>query len=127
LEVIFGLVDHTALQPLITGPLLLGLLYYPENIQAVLPAYSRRYVTSSAFLSTVKVLLGWGLVRKINSYLSRVVLNNFTGDTWNFGKEIVVVTGGSSGMGAAITKEIAKTSASVIAIDLYPPTQAFRR
>jgi 3-oxoacyl-ACP reductase-like protein len=67
----------------------------------------------------VKVRLGRGVARKVNNFLSRIVLNNFTSDAWNFGKEIVVVTGASNGMGAAIVQEIAKTSASVIALDLY--------
>jgi all-trans-retinol dehydrogenase (NAD+) len=91
-----------------------------------LPASAQSYVRSAAFVLTEKVLLGCGVVREINNFLSRVVLNNFTSDAWNFGKEIVVVTGASNGMGAAIAREIAKTSASVIALDLYPPMQAFR-
>jgi all-trans-retinol dehydrogenase (NAD+) len=125
-EAIFEFADRTALEPLIIGPILAGLLYYPDGVQSVLPSSARRYAASATFISTVKVLLACGVIRRINSILSRVVLNNFTSDSWNFGKEIVVVTGGSSGMGAAIVREVAKTSASVIALDLYPPAQPFR-
>ena len=126
-EAIFSLIDRTALEPLIIGPLLLGLLYYPERVQSILPASAQRRVASAEFVSVVKALLGCGVVRRMNSFLSRIVLNNFTSDAWMFGQEIVVVTGGSNGMGAAIAKEIAKTSACVIALDLYPPTQPFRK
>jgi hypothetical protein len=118
---------YSALEPLVTGPLLLGLLYYPEQALVILPPNAQSRVESAAFVSTVKVLLRWEVVRRINNFLSRVVLNNFTGDVWKTGKEIVVVTGASNGMGAAIAREVAKNSASVIALDLYPPAQPFRK
>jgi all-trans-retinol dehydrogenase (NAD+) len=127
LEAIFGLISHSALEPLVTGPLLLGILYYPEQVISVLPPNARGFIESAAFVSTLKVLLGCGAVRRINNFLSRVVLNNFTSDIWNAGKEIVVVTGASNGIGAAIAREISKTSACVIALDLYPPKQPFRK
>jgi all-trans-retinol dehydrogenase (NAD+) len=126
-EAIFGFINHSALEPLITGPLLLSLLYYPGQVLVVASPNTRRFIESAAFVSTVKVLLGCGIVRRINNFLSRVVLNNLTSDVWNTGKEIVVVTGASGGMGAAISREVAKTSASVIALDLYPPAQQFRK
>jgi all-trans-retinol dehydrogenase (NAD+) len=115
------------LNPIFTGPLLLGLLYYPEQTQSFLPRGAQRYVGSAMVISSLKFLVGWGVLRKINSFLSRIVLNNFTTDAWKYGKEIVVVTGASNGMGAAITREVSMTSASVIALDLYPQEVPFRK
>ena len=73
-EAIFGFIDHSAMELLITGHLLLGLLYYPEQALVVLPPNVQRFVESAAFVSTVKVLLGCGILRRINNFLSRVVL-----------------------------------------------------
>jgi hypothetical protein len=77
-EAIFGFINNSALESLITGPVLLGLLYYPEIVISILPSNSQRYVESAAFVSSVKILLGCGDARKVNNFLSRVVLNNFT-------------------------------------------------
>jgi all-trans-retinol dehydrogenase (NAD+) len=56
----------------------------------------------------LSVLFGIGLLRKINDTLSRLVLNNFTMDkTWDWKKEVVVVTGGSAGMGALMVRMFA--------------------
>jgi hypothetical protein len=49
-EAIFGFINNSALEPLNTSPLLLGLLYYPEIVMSILPSNSQRYVESAAFV-----------------------------------------------------------------------------
>ncbi|CAI7598488.1 unnamed protein product [Penicillium pancosmium] len=63
-----------------------------------------------------------GLLYKSNSYLSRRALNSpATKDAWDWDKEIVVVTGGSSGIGAAIVKLFAEQGIKTIGLDLCRP------
>lgn len=63
-----------------------------------------------------------GLLYKSNSYLSRRALNSPAGkDTWDWDKEIVVVTGGASGIGAAIVKLFAEQGIKTIGLDLCRP------
>lgn len=63
-----------------------------------------------------------GLLYKSNSYLSRRALNSpVDKDTWDWDKEIVVVTGGASGIGAAIVKLFAEQGIKTISLDLCRP------
>jgi hypothetical protein len=126
IEAVTG-IGSALIDPLLTGPLLLGLLYYPEQIQSFLPASARKYVESAAIFSTLRFLVGWGVLRKINKFSQSNRTQQFTADVWNVGKEVVVVSGASNGMGAAITRGIAKIAGSVIALDLYPPEQPCRK
>lgn len=56
--------------------------------------------------------------------MSRGKANNFeVDDTWDWSKEIVVVTGGSSGIGAKIISRLERDNVKVINIDLNPPLE----
>jgi len=122
-----GLMGRILLEPVLTGGLLLALLCAPDQIRSTLPVNLQGYVGSKRLISTLKWLIGIGLWRRVNTFISRRFVNNFTSDTWRTGKEIVLVTGGSSGIGLAITKEAAKTSACVVVLDLSDPTEALRK
>jgi hypothetical protein len=74
-------------------------------------------------LTTLKVLLSLGVLRKVSTYLSRRSLNNWTTDPWQTGKEIVLVTGGASGIGAAIVRGLVESSAAVISLDIHEPRE----
>jgi len=64
----------------------------------------------------------FGLYLRINRHLSRRALNNGTSATFNWDKEIVVVTGGSGGIGAAIVQQLASRSTKVVVMDIIPLT-----
>ncbi len=127
LEVALTPLRLTLLEPILTGPILAGLLYFPEKIQRFLPAALRTYASSNAFLSALKIIVGFGLLRKVNNFLSRMTHNNWTRDHWRHGEEIVLVTGGSGGIGEAIARALSDSSAHVIAVDLFPPKTSFRK
>lgn len=70
------------------------------------------------------VLVLLRLFPKLNSWMSREKANNFeVDDTWDWSKEIVVVTGGSSGIGAKIVSRLERDNVKVINIDLNPPLE----
>lgn len=114
---------RAAFEPLITGGLLLGLLYAPDHIRTILPANLRHLVDSQKVLGTLKLLITLGVLRRANKYVSRRSLDNWTKDPWRFGEEVVVVTGGASGIGAAIVRSLVETSACVISLDVFEPKE----
>ncbi|KAJ9666415.1 hypothetical protein H2201_003337 [Coniosporium apollinis] len=74
----------------------------------------------------LKVLIAIGVLYRLNNFLSRRALNNFTRDrSWDWRKEIVVVTGGCSGIGELMVRKFAKNSIKVVALDLNPPKTPF--
>lgn len=130
LEFLYSQVQATVLNPLLTGPLLLGIIFFPKELHSVLPIQQQQYLpylTSKGCLTTLKVLLGLGIVRKANNYLSQLMLNGFTRDSWNHGKEVVIVTGAGGGIGEAVARAVAKSSAAVIALDLKAPEKPLRK
>lgn len=68
--------------------------------------------------------LSWFVLGRINQWYSRRTLNNgATDSSWDWSKEIVLLTGGSSGIGAAIANELALKKVKVIILDMHAPLQ----
>ncbi|KFZ19908.1 hypothetical protein V501_00408 [Pseudogymnoascus sp. VKM F-4519 (FW-2642)] len=122
-EALFAPIRLTLLQPLFIGPLLLGLYRFPSFVTKLLPPNVHEVVRSTYLLKGLGILFGIGLLRKVNNRLSQLVLNNFTKDkTWDWTKEIVVVTGGSGGIGGLIVRMFAENNIKVIILDVSAPT-----
>lgn len=65
--------------------------------------------------------------RWLNTFLSRRALRNGVSDkTWNWDKEVVLLTGGSGGIGSAIAHKLAERNVKVILIDVHPPKSPLR-
>ncbi|EKG14474.1 hypothetical protein MPH_08323 [Macrophomina phaseolina MS6] len=65
---------------------------------------------------------GIGVVSRLSSWLSHWSLNNFVRDTsWNWPKELVIVTGGSSGIGAEIVSRLRAQKIKTIVLDVVAP------
>lgn len=125
----------TLLQPLLTGPLLLALYRLPE-LATKFPSIGGYKPTCEGAITTLSLLFGIGVVRKVNNWLSHQVINNWTRDsTWNFGragkgaKEVIIVTGGSGGIGYLMVQQFAELGKgnTVIILDLSPPKTAITR
>lgn len=125
LEAICSPFYHTLFQPLVTGPLLYGLLKYPDLLQQW-PGLTN--LVNQSGIQSVGVLLGLGIVSRVNSWLSRLAVNNYSNDpTWDWKKEVVLLTGGSSGIGAKIAAKLAQGGGcQVIILDLTPPVWRLR-
>jgi len=112
-----------ALTPTVTGPVLLAVLYYrrPENLSKLSPSL-RVLVTSARFLKALKWCLGLGVAGTVNQWLSDHMLNNWVLDnTWDWPREIVVITGGSGGIGEMMVRRLADTGMKVCVLDLAEP------
>jgi all-trans-retinol dehydrogenase (NAD+) len=68
---------------------------------------------------TIGTLIACGLVFKLNSVLSDWTLGNLsTNRPWDWAKEIVLITGGSSGIGEQVALRLAERNVKVIVFDL---------
>lgn len=73
-------------------------------------------------LAAVGVLASYSVLSRINAYLSRrAANNNCTDRTWDWRKEVVVITGGSSGIGASIVSRLEKKNIKIIILDRNKP------
>ena len=62
-----------------------------------------------------------GLFQRITEFLNRRVLNNWNlGEKYDWSKEVVVITGGSDGIGAAIVRLLAERGIKVAVLDIQP-------
>lgn len=73
------------------------------------------------------LLVGLGALRQINSLVSQASLNNFTRDRYDWQKELVVVTGGSGGLGDLLVRKLAKKNIKVISLDVVPSKSPLRQ
>lgn len=69
------------------------------------------------FLAAASILL-W-----VNDYLSAKSRNNWTtDDSWDWKNEIVVVTGGSGGIGGSVVQRLVANGIRVVVVDIIPLT-----
>ena len=125
LEAAYALIKHTVFEPLVVAPILWGLDRYPGLNRAWLSKTMPNAPTNWV-KPTLWVLLGVGVLRRINKLLSQASLNSYTRDSYDWRREIVVVTGGSGGIGDVLVRKLAKHSINVISLDVMPPKTPLR-
>ena len=122
LEAAFAPIRLTFLEPLLTGSALLA-LYQSRFLAARWPVLEvLKELRSRRVLVGLTALFAVGVLRKLNQFFSRAVLNNWTTDkTWNWPNEVVIVTGGCGGIGSMMVQRFADKNATVISLDIAPP------
>ncbi|GFF97936.1 hypothetical protein IFM53868_09561 [Aspergillus udagawae] len=113
------------LQPLLTAALLLTSVKMPQQVEQALKFFSQNPRALPILKAGFKVLIGLGTLYRVNKYLSKRALNNHIRDSWDWRKEIILITGGSSGIGELMVRKFAKLGIKVIAVDLKPPSKPF--
>jgi hypothetical protein len=106
------LLKHTLLNPLVTLPLILFARYTQKG-----HFLAEEHAT---LFSRIKILLYIGLAQRISEWLDRGVANNWCTDQYHWNKEIVVVTGGSDGIGGIIVRLLAERGIKVAVLDIRP-------
>lgn len=119
-ETMFRLLRETVLQPLVTGPLLVA-----SMLDILQPSLS--FVNRNQLVKSLRILFALGALRTVNNTLSKLVLNNWTTDTWRKGEEVVLITGGGSGIGMLMARDLAQWSKAIVILDLVPPKASLRR
>lgn len=114
--------------PKITAPLLFALLYCPDKLRAKLPCNLSPILHSSALVNTLKVLLGLEAAKRVNRWLSQKGANNWMKDAKFIPEqELVLITGGSSGIGESMSKMFANEGCKVVVLDLKESSQKLRK
>ncbi|KAJ4992290.1 dehydrogenase reductase sdr family member 8 [Stagonosporopsis vannaccii] len=117
------LIKLTALNPLVTLPLFLAGKYTFDGGRL-----AAGHATAWKHLKTLLVL---GLADKVSAWLDKAVANNWSNDTYVWSQEVVVVTGGSDGIGKIIVQLLAERGVKVAVLDVQdltytaPPTVRF--
>jgi hypothetical protein len=113
-DTIGRLLKLTVLNPALTLPLLLlGRYTTRGNILAE---------QHGAIFKHLKTIVGLGLLKSVTAWLDDAVLNNWTNDTYVWSKEIVVVTGGSDGIGKIVVQLLAERGIKVAVLDVQELT-----
>ena len=107
-------IRRTLLNPLLTIPLYAYFAYVPRGQQLTLenPALSKY----SRFFAI------WSALRVVNNFLERRSLNNRLRDEYNWSKEIVIVTGGSDGIGKRVVQALASKGIKIAVLDVQDLT-----
>lgn len=112
--------------PFFTGPVLFAILYHPAKLYSVLPVSLHKYITPG-LIRALKVCFGLGVLQKANNKASELAINNWRSDGgFNKEKELVLITGGSSGIGLLIAKGFAEKGFDVVNFDLRPAQESLR-
>lgn len=119
-DVLGSLIKRTVLNPVLTGALLLYSYYTLHGRQTAFLHQGKHRV--------LKVLTALGVLRVVNAWLSRRAVNNgVTDKTYDWNKEVVLVTGGSDGIGKEITLMLASRGIKVAILDVQEPTYTSRK
>jgi all-trans-retinol dehydrogenase (NAD+) len=113
LDSVLTLLNRTALNPFITVPLFLASLYTQKGREEAI-----RRPELAKWLKRAMVM---SLISKTTDVLGTGAQNNWKNDTYDWNKEIVVVTGGSDGIGAHIVKFLAEKGITVVILDIQEP------
>jgi hypothetical protein len=109
----------TALNPLFTLPLFLAGKYTIDGGRA-----AADHATAWKHLKTLLVL---GVLDKVSTWLDNAVTNNWASDTYVWSQEVVVVTGGSDGIGKIVVHLLAEKGIKVAVLDVQEPTYEGKR
>lgn len=70
----------------------------------------------------MKTALALGLASKVSSWLDSAVTNNWANDAYVWSREVVVVTGGSDGIGKIVVHLLAEKGIKVAVLDVQDLT-----
>lgn len=118
----------TLIQPIFTVPALIAALRWPDRVDAIVADVLRtaRPGTTQKLQRPLAFLAAIGATLQLNRYLTRRSANNWTTDnTYDWETEIVLVTGGSSGIGLAVVRAFTSRGIKVVSIDVNDPPTDF--
>jgi hypothetical protein len=104
----------TAFNPALTLPLLL-LARYTTQGNAIASDHA-------SLFKYLRPLVGLGVLAKASAWLDNAVTNNWSQDTYVWSREVVVVTGGSDGIGKVVVHLLAEKGIKVAVLDVQELT-----
>ncbi|KAJ5788160.1 hypothetical protein N7457_003150 [Penicillium paradoxum] len=112
-DVLGKLISRTLLDPWKILPIL-ALAQYT--------AQGREYMQQHPYLDKIlKVLAAQAAISRLSHWLDRRTLNNRVSDHYNWNREVVILTGGSNGIGRRIAQQLGERDIKVAILDIVPP------
>ncbi|QIW98514.1 hypothetical protein AMS68_004032 [Peltaster fructicola] len=115
-DVVGSILKRTILNPILVVPALLAAKYHKDGQELSAKYLGRRGLNTLWFLAV------WASLRVINSFLDRRALNNGVKDQYDWEKEVVLITGGSDGIGKHVALMLASRKIKVAVLDVQPLT-----
>jgi hypothetical protein len=112
-DTVISLLKYTAFDPRKTIPLYLAALHTTKGQEF--------FATRPEALKWLRRFVYAGLFTRVIRFLDQGFANNWKSDTYNWNKEIVVVTGGSDGIGAKMVQMLAVRGIKIVILDIQEP------
>lgn len=120
-EFLFEPLRTILLQPVLTTALFVAIQRSPQFFADLLSQVTER-ISLFHVERGLQIFIGLGLAYRGSRLLNRLALNNWTSDrTWDWNKEIVAITGGSSGIGADVVRKLSDKGIKVVSLDIQKP------
>ncbi|KAH8432507.1 SDR family oxidoreductase [Aspergillus melleus] len=88
-----------------------------------LPPEAQNVLLHPVVPKALAVLVGLGVVRHTNRTLTRWAANNWQGaGPWQPARELVLITGGCSGIGKQVVDDLAPTGVRIVILDIQEPS-----
>jgi len=95
---------------------------YSQTALARLPEPAQELLLKPVTQKALAAIVALGLVRSVNKSLSAWTLQNWTvNEKWVPARELILITGGCSGIGKQVMEDLAKTGVRVVILDINPP------
>ncbi|KAH8812175.1 putative short-chain dehydrogenase/reductase 2 [Xylogone sp. PMI_703] len=99
-----------------------ALLQRSEKARDLLQRYLPASLNNPTAQKGLALLAGLLALYQLNRTVNKRALNNYASDpSWDWQKEIVLVTGGASGIGELMARQFASRGIKVIVLDVNPP------
>ncbi|KAJ5368855.1 Dehydrogenase RED2 [Penicillium cataractarum] len=113
-DVVSNVLHHTILSPWKILPIL-ALAQYTTKGRDLLESRPQ-------LLKALKALASIAVISRLSAWLDRRTVNNGVTDHYDWNREIVVLTGGSGGIGQRIAQLLGSRGIKVAILDITPPT-----
>lgn len=100
----------------------MALLQYTQAALASLPEPAQALLLNPTAQKTAAGLGAFLLARATNRFISRCALQNWTTNSkWNAAEELVLLTGGTSGIGKQVMLDLSEAGVRVVILDINEP------